>query len=121
MIRILFSYDLLHVTGEPYSCGCECVQRKQKVIEEKPYEETLGLALLTDFFLDEDWKHIRRWHPEIARKLKQLRVNCASAEEHNAMVEQVSDLRNDVKNLCLLITKLEQQFNRDTQNKRKHP
>lgn len=76
-------------------------------------EETFNLAFLTDFFLDEDWEHIQRWHPEISRKLKQLWINGNSAEKEQAtLAEQVSALKNDIKNLCFIITDLEREFAR---------
>ena len=120
MIRILFSYNLLHATNEPYSCGCERVQRNQKVMEKNRCEEALDLAL-PEFFRDEDWKQIRQWYPEIARKLKQLRIDRASAEEQNTVAQQITELRNDVASLRLLLTRLEQQFTRVTQMKGIHP
>ncbi|UCC57956.1 MAG: hypothetical protein JSW14_06235 [Candidatus Bathyarchaeum sp.] len=83
-------------------------------------EEALDLTL-PEFFRDEDWSQIRKWHPEIARKLKPLRIDRASAEEQNNVAQQISELRNDVASLCLLLTRLEQQFTRATQMKGIHP
>ena len=76
---------------------------------------------LPEFFLDEDWKQIQKRHPEIARKLKQLRIDRASVEEHNNVAQQISDLRNDMSSLRLLLTRLEQQFTRATRMKGIHP
>ena len=80
----------------------------------------MGLAL-PEFFLDEDWKQIRKWYPEIARKLKQLHIDRESLDVHDTVTQQVSELRNDVANLRLLLTRLEQQFTRVTQMKGIHP
>ena len=75
----------------------------------------------TEFFHDEDWKQIRQWYPEIARKLKQLRIDRASAEEQNTVAQQINELQSDVASLRLLLTRLEQQFTRATQMKGIHP
>ena len=96
------------------------MQRNQKVLEKNRYAEAIGLVL-PEFFLDEDWKQIRRWHPEIARKLKQLRIDRASVEDYNTVAQEVSELRNDMANLRLLLTRLEQEFTRVTQMKGIHP
>ncbi len=96
------------------------MQRNRKVIEKNRCEEALDLKL-PEFFSDEDWKQIQKWHPEIARKLKYLRIDSASVEEHNNVAQQISDLRNDVASLRLLLTRLEQQFTRATQMKSIHP
>ena len=103
-----------------YSCGCERLQENQKAMEKNRCEEALDLKL-PEFFSDEDWKQIQKWHPEIGRKLKHLRVDRASVEEHNNVAQQISELRTDVDSLRLLLTKLEQQFTRATQMKGIHP
>lgn len=89
-------------------------------MEKNRCEVALDVAL-PEFFLDEDWKQIQKRHPEIARKLKQLLIDRASVEEHNNVAQQISDLRNDVASLRLLLTRLEQQFTRATRMKAIHP
>ena len=96
------------------------MQRNQKVMEKIRCETDLDIAL-PEFFHDEDWKQIRQWYPEIARKLKQLRIDRASAEEQNTVAQQINELQSDVASLRLLLTRLEQQFTRATQMKGIHP
>jgi hypothetical protein len=96
------------------------MQKNRKVMENNRCEKALDVAL-PEFFGDEEWRQIRKWHPEIAKKLKQLRIDRASVEEHNNVAQQISDLRNDVASLRLLLTRLEQQFTRATQMKGIHP
>ena len=95
------------------------MQKNQKVLEKKRCE-VLDVAL-PEFFCDEEWKQIRKWYPEIAKKLKQLRIDRASVEEYNSVAQQISELKNDVAGLRLLLTRLEQQFTRATQMKGIHP
>ena len=89
-------------------------------MEKNRCEGALGLAL-PEFFRDEDWKQIQKWHPEIARKLKHLRMDRASVEEYNNVAQQISELKNNVASLRLLLTRLEQQFIRATRMKGIHP